>query len=387
MGERADRREDAEPAEGWLTNEDLLASLGDTSLSVSQLKRMRADGLMPRPVQEHVPGHRGSVTFWPPGADLQLAAVIRLRDENRRHASVLLGLWWEGWDVDETMLRSELGKVLAEGPDSVHLDGDDEDARLDDLAAKVDAVDVARVPGPIGRMIRRVGPAEADRRSLVYTIVAIGLGIDIPLDTDPHLVDDERSLADIVTTGLDLNGRAAALSTDQEPLTAPDLLETVARLSTDSSDMWEAAREAVAHGDWDQLCGARDVGRTLLDGGERVARYIDLVSPGHPAGSLFAGVDMPLRGRVAMGLVVAIWGRSALPDGIAVVVSSIEQLDEKAKAFQQVLDAVPGLREVLVKAAGDQGRLERLAGEHLEMQEAMRNFMDCHPEIAAILED
>jgi hypothetical protein len=379
------------PDEDWLTTEDLLAQavpLGVQPPSESQLKRMRKGGLLPRPLQRHVPGCHGSKTFWPPNTAPQLAALLRLREEHGRHGPLLLALWWEGWDVDQASLRAELGKLLDEGPDSLHLAGNDEGERLEALASKVEAVDFSHTGGALGRIIRRAGPSPEDRISLLIAILALGVGIDVPLDrSEAQLFDDEPHLADIVSAGLDLAGRAASLSSGEESVTADDLLATLNGLPGQSATMWNTAREVVIAGEWGELCVARDAGRTLLEDGPAVSQFLKLANPQHPSGALFDDFDLPFRIRVALGTVSALWFRRTIPDAVQAVTDAIASVVPKARAFGQVVDAVPGLRELLVEANGDQELLARLAGERPDLQAAMATYLVQHPDVAKLLED
>jgi hypothetical protein len=97
-----------------LTLAELRASLESRSLvfSMSQLKRLRREGLLPLAGQRHRAGVRGSESLYPASAVDQLELIARLQQKERRFAHLrVLVRWHNGW-VRPDKLRASLIELL-----------------------------------------------------------------------------------------------------------------------------------------------------------------------------------------------------------------------------------------------------------------------------------
>lgn len=100
------------------TDQELLARAAKAGLvvTVRQLERWHKQHLLPRKVQEHRPGVRGSISCYPPGTESQFLALCRWRQRRRKLHELRFWLWWEGWDIPIGPLRESLLRLLPERP-------------------------------------------------------------------------------------------------------------------------------------------------------------------------------------------------------------------------------------------------------------------------------
>src|SRR4051812_16021970 len=87
--------------EGWSSEEQLLAAAARAGHPVSpaQLKRWRLNDLILRPEQIWTPGHRGSVSLYPPRTLEQLCALEELHRDIKALPDLGFELWWREFPV------------------------------------------------------------------------------------------------------------------------------------------------------------------------------------------------------------------------------------------------------------------------------------------------
>jgi hypothetical protein len=78
-----------------------------------QLARWHRAGLLPKPRQHPLGRGRGTETRYPPGTLLQVVALCRLREEERRLDRLAFQLWWEGFSIDVELVRAHLVGVAS----------------------------------------------------------------------------------------------------------------------------------------------------------------------------------------------------------------------------------------------------------------------------------
>ena len=78
-----------------------------------QLARWHRAGLLPKPRQHPLGRGRGTETRYPPGTLLQVVALCRLREEERRLDRLAFQLWWEGFSIDVGLVRAHLVGVAS----------------------------------------------------------------------------------------------------------------------------------------------------------------------------------------------------------------------------------------------------------------------------------
>jgi hypothetical protein len=149
------------------------------------------EGLMPRPIQRHVAGRRGSVSSYPPEAVGQLASLLRLRSEERRLDELRFRLWWQGYWVEEAALRATLvglaEKSISELRDLRDRFGDAYGA-ADEVIRQLDASGLRH---PFLRLMRyNIKGPSYDLEAVVYAIVLLAFG-ETPAWESPDVGADE----------------------------------------------------------------------------------------------------------------------------------------------------------------------------------------------------
>jgi hypothetical protein len=106
----------------WLTDSELLAHAARAGVHASrhQIERWRKHGLLPRSVQHHVPGRRGSLSLCPPESVSCLVALCRLHQKERRLDELRFLLWWEGYAVDRKKLRGYIVRTVQRATEAIH---------------------------------------------------------------------------------------------------------------------------------------------------------------------------------------------------------------------------------------------------------------------------
>jgi hypothetical protein len=77
-----------------------------------QLVRWHRAGLIPRPRVRHLGRGRGSVSIYPAGTAVQVLAVLNQQRHTRRLDDIAWKLWWDGYDIDEQVLRARLDRFV-----------------------------------------------------------------------------------------------------------------------------------------------------------------------------------------------------------------------------------------------------------------------------------
>jgi hypothetical protein len=172
-----------------VTEDELLRSAPGTS--ARQLKRWRMEGLMPRPIQRHVAGRRGSVSSYPPQAVGQLASLLRLRSQERRLDELRFRLWWQGYWVEEAALRATLVGLAEKSISELQGLRD----RYGDAYGAADEVirqlDASGLRHPFLRLIRyNIKGSSYDFQAVVYAIVLLAFG-ETPVWESPDVGADE----------------------------------------------------------------------------------------------------------------------------------------------------------------------------------------------------
>jgi hypothetical protein len=237
----------AEPEPISLAQLRALLAAQDVRLSDSELKRLRANGLVPAQ-QVHIEGERGSRSLYPSWAAQQIELVKRLGQGERRFRQLrILVRWHDGW-VDRHKLRKSLIEMvegfstevrrLAEG---VH----------DDLAA-VDNVAGALTSKPAHSRALRLLRHRLDRQNLgrlAFALAALGLGVELEWDNDDPETG-EPSLRSILERAVGIERARQDAIAGVPPLLTPQtstesiLAELQAAGSFDARDTARAFREA-----------------------------------------------------------------------------------------------------------------------------------------------
>lgn len=205
-----------------LTEPQLLAQVERSGCVVTshRLKRLRAVGLMPRPLVRHG-GVRGSRSFYPAWAADQLVIVCRVQERERRFDELRVLVWWEGGWVESSRLRAAMRELLApmarELAPYAHLDPYDAADELSSQLAR------GRSRSATGKLLRhRLRNAE-DRRSMMSMIALLIFGGDPGWDVGPAGDDRDESLGALFerASGID-RARDDALGDDGPWLLAHD---------------------------------------------------------------------------------------------------------------------------------------------------------------------
>lgn len=270
---------------GW-TQTELLAHAERHGhvVTAHRLKRLRAVGLMPRPMVRHG-GVRGSRSFYPEWATDQILAVCRAHRRERRFAELAVLVWWDGGWVEPTALRGAMFDLLAPIADDLapYACLDPADA-ADELSGRLTD---GRAWSATARLLRRRVRDPEDRRSMMSTLALLVFGGDPGWDIGPAGDGRDESLATLVerAAGLD-RAREDEISERGPWLLAHDPIgEILAPLQEAGCfDMVNAERVLLDASD-DALAQARDDVRFIL----------------HPLGTMAATIEAQL-GRDVGGL-------------------------------------------------------------------------------------
>lgn len=360
-----------------LTTARLLAAARTAGFDVSetQLKRWRQRGLLPRPEQHHRAGLHGSVSVWPPDTERHVIALCDIATRFRKLDDLLLSLWWEGWPVDRGELLRELTSRLT-GLAFGHVDRNlTEEHRLDAIEEMVAELDLARLSKPLRSLVHRVGKNDADRKSLLTALVSIAAGITPPVEAvDVGL--DERSLEDLLATGLGFHGFAAQLTDVGDPTTSAELVSNVAEVADVLPEMLAHTRTVINRGDLHELCCARDQTRSLAKMADPAQLGILPSHDGIGHMARFMVPDGPDGWMVA--LMTVLWRRKTAPDELRALVTVVEEHAPLAT----VAAAVPELADLNRQAAADPDRLADLMQAHPEISDKINAFLTNQPDIA-----
>lgn len=166
------------------TDRELLAIAANAGYAVTprQLERWHKQHLLPRKVQEHQPGMRGSIGRYPAGTEGQFLALCQWRQRRRKQHELRFWLWWEGWALPVDPLRASLLRLLPSG-------------RRSSAADPLDAAEAATatllgqrrsaIPTAVRRRLRH--PADVESALINLLLVPFG-GMPI---WGGHSLDDE----------------------------------------------------------------------------------------------------------------------------------------------------------------------------------------------------
>jgi hypothetical protein len=236
-------------------------------VSATQVKRLRAEGMLRCLGQEHPQGIRGSLSRYAASEVDQLILVMRIAKVERRfdQRRVLVG-WHGGW-VDPNALRRSLVAILGAVSAEVRRETDGiEDP--EDAADRL--IRMERHKGGLSqqrRLIRRRlrGSAGAEQSAL-YAFAALGLGAELTLrEHDPNSVEEPLGRILERAIGLDrartdhLGSRGPLLP---EHVNVEDVLHDLQ--SSGMLDVREMEQAVIAASD-EQLQRAFDDARLLAD--------------------------------------------------------------------------------------------------------------------------
>jgi DNA-binding transcriptional MerR regulator len=129
------------------SNRQLQEVAGQLGVTDRQLRRWRDQGLLPKPIRRVGKGRAvGSEVFYPQGTCVQLVAVVRWFEWDRRVDEVKWALWCEGFEVEPEWIRT-LEERLATAVEAV----EDE---LEDFDHKPDSAINALARDPLPRWMR-----------------------------------------------------------------------------------------------------------------------------------------------------------------------------------------------------------------------------------------
>jgi hypothetical protein len=237
----------SEQAQISLTQLRALFAAADVHLSDSELKRLRASGLVPAR-QVHQAGKRGSTSMYPPWVVDQVELVERLGRSERRFRQLRILVRWHGGWVDPDKLRKSLIEMVEGFSNEVRQLADGAE---DELAA-VDNVANTMTSKPGRSRALRLLRRRLERQNLhklAFALAALGLGVGLEWDNaDPET--GEPSLLSVLERAVGIERARRDSSTGMPPLLTPEtstesiLAELQAAGSFDARDTARAFREA-----------------------------------------------------------------------------------------------------------------------------------------------
>jgi hypothetical protein len=216
----------------------------------AQLKRWGRLGIMPRAKGEHIPGLRGSASFYDDGegATTQLLAVcekhlkrrtsnamgddegatekapVAIHRERRKLRETRINLWWDGHAIDLAQIRQDLLTILAPYCQGIrgYLGPDGNASALLDEAERVIPELVEQRRLPIVRAIRHHLPSDSDSRDhdtgeVLRALIMLAFG-----EQPGNLFDETRpwenaegaTFEQVFRRGLGIDGLAGPLTAD-----------------------------------------------------------------------------------------------------------------------------------------------------------------------------
>jgi len=279
-------------------------------ISADQLKRWRRADLIPRPVQSHPSGNRGSEATYPPGTLNQLLAVCELRDRFKKLDRIRFELWWAGQHTgDLTHIRAFIVARLERlmGAPREH-----RGRHEDPFEAAEAAVSGAALSSrdPVLRAMRRFAKTDENLRSAAHAIFWELFGGEVEWESaDTGLEDPEPSLAELVehTTGMH-RAKSDELEAGQPLLDASvDIIKAIQTMNLGrvfDLDHPGWAIEQVSDAELEQ---AREKARILVLGlGSLVSLYAIRRGRDHGGLSLLQGVVAPDPTGIALAMQLVI---------------------------------------------------------------------------------
>jgi hypothetical protein len=80
-------------------------------LSATQIARWHRYGLLPRPIRKFLGKGVGSKSFYPPGTHRQAVEICIKLKRTRDLADVAWQLWWQGYEVNISVIRAYLSEL------------------------------------------------------------------------------------------------------------------------------------------------------------------------------------------------------------------------------------------------------------------------------------
>jgi hypothetical protein len=225
-----------------LSKAELLEKLRASKRPVTsrQLERWSKAGLIARPQRRHLPGVRGSVSFFRTEAFAQAAGLFdaaqraKGRVGDRRLDKRAFLLWWSGERIAQNSralllktiapLFKSLERIRAEAQTTiVEHPGEDDDASFDAAEAFVERHGRESIRVPVLRATRKnLGRSESDFASLMVAGLTIALG-GMPVFGSSH-IDGEPSLESLFARAFKLQDLPSSENTNPEEQ-VPELLE------------------------------------------------------------------------------------------------------------------------------------------------------------------
>lgn len=210
-----------------VTSEDLIEAATRAGFQVGsgRLKRLRQEGLLPKPRQEHIAGLRGSRSLYAAVCINQLLAVCRVARAHRNMDLVRFAVWWEGQWVEFSALRRSLVVLIqsevsqVEGLASRYPNSED--------AADAVASHALKSRHPFIRLLRdrlskrknhsfTSGVLGEDLMTVVHHLIAMMQG-STPIWTSPDMGLGEVTPRELMETALGLDRAAKETFTEAGP--------------------------------------------------------------------------------------------------------------------------------------------------------------------------
>jgi hypothetical protein len=224
-----------------------LLAAREVYLSDSELKRLRASGLVPAR-QVHRAGERGSTSAYPPWAVEQIELVERLGRTDRRFRQLrVLVRWHGGWVAPDKLRKSLIEMVEGFSREVRQLS----EGAEDELAA-VDNVARALTSQPGHSRALRLLRGRLERQNLhrlAFALAALGLGVELEWD-NADLETGEPSLRTVLERAVGIERARQDSSAGMPPLLTPEtstesiLAELQAAGSFDARDTARVFRDA-----------------------------------------------------------------------------------------------------------------------------------------------
>lgn len=251
------------------------------TVSRSQLKRLRREGLVQGAAQYHPVGRRGSETRYPAAAVDQLMGVLRIRRRRRPFDAVRFLAWEEGLWVDHRDLRATLARwVRASARSAQHLRrGEAADVTASRRAIRLDR---SRTPmTPLSRELLGSTRPGRERQDVLFADIQLACG-------SPDLV----LASELLERQTGFSATVAEWGVDTT------LVEAVARLGLPPAAQWP---RLVSRASRAQLAA----GRTYLEGFRAVAEEVPI--PGRAL--LIGDIDAAIRYRAGLAATFIILNR------------------------------------------------------------------------------
>jgi hypothetical protein len=342
-----------------ITTADLLATVGDSSVTARTLEFWRHQKLLPKAERT---GQQGKQPRWTYPAETidQLRALLHFRTKTKDPDLLRVGLWFDGYPIEIERVRLSVAAILSHTLDSLHKElarrssTSDKDGDWTALEQIGRTLAGKRGPNALPRYGRQ---RRADRERAMTLALGLVLG-------------DERAVARLEDDGQHVE-RLIGVDRGRRPqgglpawLDGPpgDGLDTFAHLGS-----LPALIETMQSATDDELAASRSLARIMLDGVLAFTRIADAFAgtenaSGFGAISAFRGDPMAAVWLVAFVIAA---GRSAtLNEGLHTVVDSLSQrvlpLDTRAQELAALgpdelanrlpeLDRLPFAEQVRVK--------------------------------------